>query len=321
MRKFMKKIITMLGMLFVLVGCSLPGLGGGSVTDEGISITGGTSTEMDIMGYMVEGMVEHYIDTDANVITNLSSGMNHQAVVGGDANVSGVRYVGTALTGALGMDPISDPEEAEQTVIDTFRERHNQLWYPTYGFANTYAFMVREETAEEYNLETASDLEEHKDEFSVGVDQSWMTRQGDGYNAFIETYGFEFGDIAPMSLGLLYTALSSEEIDVGLGYSTDGQIPAENLVLLEDDKQLFPPYDASPLATAEVIEEYPDLEDIFLKLAGQIDEEQMQELNYMSNNYLLEPRTVAFDWLEENNYFEDTEPHLEPVEGGLLTDD
>lgn len=320
MHKLTKKLILTIGTLTFLTGCALPGLGG-SVTGEGISITGGTSTEMDMMGYLIEGMVEHYIDIDANVITNLSSGMNHQAFLTGDANVSGVRYTGTSLTGELGEEAVTDPKKAEEIVIERFKEDYNQIWYPSYGFSNTYAFMVRAETAEEYGLEKVSQLEEYKDEFSVGVDTSWMTREGDGYDAFVDTYGFEFDDIFPMSLGLLYTALSSEEIDVGLGYSTDGQIPAENLVLLEDDLNLFPPYDASPLATAEVVEKYPELEGIFLKLEGQIDEEQMQELNYLSENYLLEPRTVIFDWLEENNFFEDVEPYLEPVEGGLLPND
>lgn len=320
MRKFVKKLISILGTGILLTGCALPGLGG-SVTGEGISITGGTSTEMDMMGYMIEGMVEHYIDIDANVVTNLSSGMNHQAFMTGDANISGVRYTGTSLTGELDQEATTDPEEAERIVVEQFKEKFDHIWYPSYGFSNTYAFMVRAETAEEYGLETVSDLEEYKDEFSVGVDTSWMTREGDGYNAFIEKYGFEFDDLFPMSLGLLYTALSSEEIDVGLGYSTDGQIPAQNLVLLEDDQRLFPPYDASPLAKAEIVEEYPELEGIFKKLEGQIDEEEMQNLNYISENYLLEPRTVAFDWLEEHNYFEDVEPYLEPVEGGMISDD
>lgn len=320
MHKFTKKLIITVGTLTLLTGCALPGLGG-SVTGEGISITGGTSTEMDMMGYLIEGMVEHYIDTDANVITNLSSGMNHQAFLTGDANVSGVRYTGTSLTGELNREAVTDPEEAERIVVEAFEEEYNHLWYPSYGFSNSYAFIVREETAEEYGLEKVSQLEEYKDEFSIGVDTNWMTREGDGYDEFVEIYGFEFNDIFPMSLGLLYTALSSEEIDVGLGYSTDGQIPAENLVLLEDDLNLFPPYDASPLATAEIVEKYPELEGIFLKLEGQIDEEQMQELNYLSENYLLEPRTVIFDWLEQNNFFEDVEPYLEPIEGGLLPND
>jgi len=320
MRKLMKKALATVGTLILVSGCALPGLGG-SVTGEGISITGGTSTEMDMLGYIVEGMVEHYIDIDANVVTNLSSTMNHQAFLTGDANVSGVRYTGTSLTGELGEEPVSDPELAEQLVVEGFAERFNQKWYPSYGFANTYAFMVRAETAEEYGLERVSQLEEFKDEFDVGVDTNWMTRPGDGYDAFVDLYGFEFDNIFPMSLGLLYTALSSEEIDVGLGYSTDGQVVSENLVLLEDDLSLFPPYDASPIASFEVLDEYPELDGIFKKLEGQIDEEQMQELNYLSENYLLEPRTVAFDWLEQNNHFEDVEPYLEPVEGGFEIND
>ena len=209
MHKLTKKLIITAGTLTMLTGCTLPGLGG-SVTGEGISITGGTSTEMDMMGYLIEGMVEHYIDIDANVITNLSSGMNHQAFLIGDANVSGVRYTGTSLTGELNREAVTDPEEAEQIVVEAFKEEYNHIWYPSYGFSNSYAFMVREETAEEYGLEKVSQLEEYKDEFSIGVDTNWMTREGDGYDEFIEKYGFEFDDIFPMSLGLLYTALSSE---------------------------------------------------------------------------------------------------------------
>ena len=115
MHKLTKKLIITVGTLTMLTGCTLPGLGG-SVTGDGISITGGTSTEMDMMGYLIEGMVEHYIDIDANVITNLSSGMNHQAFLIGDANVSGVRYTGTSLTGELKRKAVTDPEEAEQIV-------------------------------------------------------------------------------------------------------------------------------------------------------------------------------------------------------------
>lgn len=317
MFKILRNLSAFMATLLIMAGCTLPGLGG-SGNGQGISITGGTSTEMDMMGYLIQGMVKHYIGVDATVVTNLSSSMNHQAFMTGDANISGVRYTGTSLTGELGMDPVTEPKKAEQMVVELFDERFNQKWYPSYGFANTYAFMVRAETAEEYGLKKVSDLEEVSDEFRLGVDTYWMSRLGDGYDAFIDLYGFEFDNIYPMSLGILYTALASDEIDVGLGYSTDGQIPASNLVLLEDDLNLFPPYDASPLATAEIIDEYPELDAIFKKLEGQINEEQMQELNFISENYLLEPQTVITEWLEENNYFEDVEPYLEPVEGGLF---
>ena len=320
MKKIMKRILIPITSLFVFSACTLPGLGS-DATGDGISITGGASTEMSIIGYIVEGMVEHYIDIDANVITNLYTTMNHQATMTGAANMSAIRYTGTSLTGELGRDAVTDPEEAEKMVIEGFAQEFNQKWFPSYGFANTYAFLVREEAAEEYGLEKVSDLEAFKDEFAVGVDTNWINRDGDGYDDFQELYGFEFDNLLPMSQGLMYTAFSNDELDVALGYSTDGGIVSENLVILEDDLNLFPPYDASAVVNYDLLETYPELELILQKLEGQIDETIMQELNYTSDNFLIEPKTVALDWLEEMNFFEETEPYLEPVKkGGALND-
>ncbi|MER2062190.1 MAG: osmoprotectant ABC transporter substrate-binding protein [Aerococcus urinaeequi] len=311
--KYLKTSVVAVLSTIILTACSLPGLGGSS--ENGISIVSGSTTERQILGYLVEGMVNHYTDATTNIIPNLgSSTMNHQALETGDANVSAVNYTGTSLTGELGMEAETDPEVALETVISEFDSQYDMHWYtPGYGFANTYAFMVRREDAEEYGLETVSDLEEYADEFSVGVDTSWLNREGDGYNAFKEIYGFEFSELYPMTIGLVYSAVSSGEVDVVLGYSTDGRIISEDLVVLEDDKRLFPPYDGAAVVTNEAREQYPELDGIFQKLANTISDETMQELNFQSDQYLLEPQVVAERFLEENNYFEDAEPFIEPV--------
>lgn len=290
----------------VLAGCSLPGLGSGT-SDEGITVAGVTSTEGLIMSYVVEGMVEHYMDDmDVQVINNLgSSTVSHQALLNGDANIAGVKYTGTSLTGELGHAPITDPEEALEVVVEGFQTEFDQTWFPSYGFANSYAFMVTQETADEYGLETISDLEPYAQDMQAGVDNSWIEREGDGYDAFLDTYGFDFSRVYPMQIGLVYDALQAGEMDIILGYSTDGRIASYDLVVLEDDLRLFPPYDASPVATNEVLENYPDLEGILLRLKGTITEEQMQEMNYEADNNLKEPQLVAQEFLEEHNYFED----------------
>lgn len=302
-----KKTITLtLFSALALAGCSLPGLGSGT-SDEGITVAGVTSTEGLIMSYVVEGMVEHYIDDiDVQVINNLgSSTVSHQALLNGDANIAGVKYTGTSLTGELGHTPITDPEEALEVVVEGFQTEFDQTWFPSYGFANSYAFMVTQETADEYGLETISDLEPYAQDLQAGVDNSWIERKGDGYDAFLDTYGFDFNRVFPMQIGLVYDALQAGEMDVILGYSTDGRIASYDLVVLEDDLRLFPPYDASPVATNEVLENYPELEEILLKLEGTISEEQMQEMNYEADNNLKEPQLVAQEFLEENNFFED----------------
>ncbi|AGY81513.1 osmoprotectant ABC transporter substrate-binding protein [Carnobacterium inhibens] len=305
--KKIQRIAALFMAAIVLSSCSLPGLGSG-FNEEGITITGGSTTEQQIIGYIVEGMIEHYIDIDAQIVNNLgSSSLNHQALVGGDANVAAIKYTGTSLTGELGRDPITDPEKALELVVDGFAAEFNQKWFPTYGFANTYAFMVTQELADQYNLVTISDLEDVAGELNAGVDSSWIQREGDGYAAFLDTYGFDFNRVYPMQIGLVYNALQAGEMDVVLGYSTDGRIKSYDLVVLEDDKQLFPPYDASPVATFEVLEAYPELNKVLSKLQNSITDEKMQELNYISDNNLIEPKVVADDFLKENNYFESVE--------------
>lgn len=301
----LKKIVILLFTTIILSSCSLPGLGGG-LDGEGITITGGTTSETQILAFIVEGMVEHYLDIDAGIINNLgSSTLNHQALIGGDANVSGARYTGTSLTGELALDPITDPIKAFDTVVEGFETEFDQKWFPSYGFSNSYAFMVTKDTSEKYGLKTISDLKDIISELNLGADTSWMERKGDGYDAFVSTYGFDFNRVYPMQIGLVYDALAADKMDVVLGYSTDGRIKSYDLVVLEDDKQLFPPYDASPVASNQILMDYPELNEILLILEGTISTEKMQEMNFSADNDLLEPKTVAQNFLNENNFFED----------------
>lgn len=304
----MKKIKKWFGLSLVMIflsACSLPGLGA-TYSDEGIVITGGSTTEMQLLAYLVEGMVTHYIpDASIGLVNNLgSSTLNHQALMGGDANVSAVRYTGTSLTGELGLDPITDPDLAFETVVNGFEENFNQIWFPSFGFANTYAFLVTQDFSAEHNVTKISDLAELAGELTAGVDNSWMEREGDGYSAFRDLYGFDFTTIYPMQIGLVYDALEAGSMDVVLGYSTDGRIASYDLVVLEDDLHLFPPYDASPVASKEILEQYPELETVLLRMQDILTDETMQQLNYEVDNNLIEPQKAAYDFLEEHDYFE-----------------
>ena len=265
----MKKIKTFLLIFLILpiflTSCTLPGIGGNTKTS--VVVATGSNTERQILGEVVKQMIEHHSDIDVSLITNLSSSvLNHIAMLKGDVNIVGAMYTGTALSGELGMDPIKDPKEAERVVMDEYYKRWERYWYPSFGFDNTYAFMVTKKFAEENNLKKVSDLEKLKDNLEVGVDTAWIKREGDGYKAFKEIYGFDFKTVYPMDIGLVYTALASGEMDLVLGYSTDGKISSYDLVVLEDDKRLFPPYDCSPVLSKAIVEKYPELETILSNL-------------------------------------------------------
>lgn len=305
MKRKLQTVLLALVSLLTLAGCSLPGLASAS-SDQTIAITGGITSESQILASLVAGMIEHYTDYDTTIINNLATTtINHQAMMNGDAEISAARYTGTDLTTTLGLDPVKDPKEAFKIIEKEFESRYQQTYMPSYGFDNTYVFLVRKDTAEKYQLKTVSDLQKHAGELVAGVDTAWITREGDGYEGFQEEYGFSFSRILPMQIGLVYDAVSAGKMDIVLGYSTDGRIASYDLVMLEDDHHFFPPYDAAPIINDQLIAKEPKLKKAIAKLAGTIDTKEMQRLNYQADNNLVEPSVVAQEFLSNHNYFEE----------------
>lgn len=304
MKKRIKLVLVGMMTAFLLSGCSLPGLGGGSA--DTIKIGTVTTSETQTLGYIQKYMIEHYTDLHAEIVGNLGSSIvMHQAMVNSDVDISAARYTGTDLSGALHMDLVNDPDEAMEIVQREFEKQFDQKWYDTYGFDNTYVLSVRQDASDKEGLEKVSDLASVADKYQFGVDNSWINREGIGYDEFIDEYGFEFNKIYPMQIGLVYSALNSGKMDAVLAYSTDARLKQFNLATLEDDKHFFPPYDASPVATNEVLQEHPEIDDILQKLVGKFDNETIIELNYQADIEKKEPSTVAREYLEEHNYFED----------------
>ena len=303
MKRLLNSLLLMVTAL-LLASCSFPGLAS-NTDEETISITGGITSEAQILASLVAGMVEHYTDKNTAIINNLATTtINHQAMMNGDASISAARYTGTDLTTTLNLPPEKDPKKAFAIVKQEFEKRYDQTWFPSYGFENTYVFLVRKDTAEKYNLKKVSDLKNVADQLVAGVDTSWITRKGDGYDGFQTTYGFSFDSILPMQIGLVYDAVEAGKMDIVLGYSTDGRIASYDLVMLEDDRNFFPPYDAAPVVDNQVLKNTPGLEEALNKLGNTISTEKMQQLNYEAGNNLVEPSVVAERFLKENHYFE-----------------
>ncbi|CAM4056147.1 osmoprotectant ABC transporter substrate-binding protein [Lederbergia lenta] len=303
MKTALKNSLLLLLSTFLLLGCSLPGLSGNA--DNTVRIGTLTISESHVLGHIIRLMIEHNTDLKVEMIENLGSSIvQHKALTDNQVDITAVRYTGTDLSGVLKMDPVSDPNKAMEIVQREFEERFDQTWFDSYGFSNTYAFTVTKELADANQLKTVSDVKSIADEISLGVDNSWLKRKGDGYQGFIETYGYEFGEAFPMQTGLVYQAVSSGKMDVVLAYSTDGRLKAFDLIALEDDKHFFPPYEGSPVARNDFLAKHPEVREILQKLSGKISTDLMTELNYEADVQKKEPAIVAKDFLEKNNYFE-----------------
>ena len=71
-----------------------------------------------------------------------------------------------------------------------------------------------------------------------------------------------------------------------------------NLVVLEDDKNFFPPYNAIPLVREDTLEQYPEIEPILNQLGTYLTDTVMQDLNYQVDELGKNPEKVAEDFLK-----------------------
>ncbi|GKU82233.1 osmoprotectant ABC transporter substrate-binding protein [Niallia sp. NCCP-28] len=297
------RIVGIFIFLMLLSGCSLPGLS--SSSEDTIKIGAQSMTESEIIANMISQLLERNTSYNTTIIKNLGSNFVQQkAMESGDVDIAATRYTGTDLTSVLGQKVEKNPEIALKIVQEQFHKQYGYKFFDSYGFENTYAFTVTKKLAQENHYEKISDLKKDANNLNLGVDNAWLKREGDGYEGFVNAYGFEFGNTYPMQIGLVYDAVKNGKMDIVLAYSSDGRIKAYDLQLLEDDKNFFPPYDCAPVVNEEILGKYPEIEAQLQKLVGTITTEKMQELNYEVDGNLKEPSVVAKEFLQENHYFD-----------------
>ncbi len=129
----------------------------------------------------------------------------------------------------------------------------------------------------------------------AGFTPEFMGRQ-DGDLGLRSVYGLKIHTVV-ISDAVMYTAAYEKKLDVISGYSTDGRLKAFNLVALEDDKGIFPPYYAAPIVREDALQKFPDLEKTLDLLSGQINDSVMTSLNYRTDYLHETPEKVASDFL------------------------
>jgi osmoprotectant transport system substrate-binding protein len=203
----------------------------------------------------------------------------HQAILAGRIDMY-VEYTGTALTAILKQPPQSDRTKVFEIVRDQYRQRFGLEVLPSLGFDNSFAMVMRGDEARQNNLRTLSDLAGVAPQMRMGVGYEFLERP-DGYPGLVKAYGLKFAETPRvMDLGLLYRALQGKQVDIVAGSNTDGLIAALGLVVLEDDRHYFPPYEAVPIVRPQMLQEYAPARAAIEKLSGRVSAEDMRHLNY-----------------------------------------
>jgi osmoprotectant transport system permease protein len=136
---------------------------------------------------------------------------------------------------------------------------------------------------------------------TAGFTPEFMGRQ-DGNLGLISKYGLKIHTIV-INDAVMYKAAQEKELDVISGYSTDGRLKAYHLVVLDDDKKIFPPYYAAPVVREDALRKFPDLEKTLNMLAGTITDSVMTDLNYKTDYLHETPERVAKDFLVSKKLF------------------
>jgi len=162
------------------------------------------------------------------------------------------------------------------------------------GFEDTYAIGMRRSEAENLAIRTLSDLARHP-ELEIGLTNEFVRRR-DGWPRLRQVYGFSDAHVRGMQHELAYRALRTGAIAATDLYSTDAEIQASDLVVLEDDRNAFPRYDAVLLHRADLPEAAARA---LAGLEGAISAREMIAMNARALIERVPEAQVASDFLRE----------------------
>ena len=225
----------------------------------------------------------------------LGGNLPHEALVSGTLDLY-PEYTGTSYTAILHHAPIGDPRAVYDQVKQEYASQFKVEVSPPLGFENTFAILVRGADARKFNLKTISDAAPHTPQWRAGFGQDFMSR-ADGYPGFSKAYGLNFATVREMDLSLTYIALSSSQVDLIAGNSTEGRIATLDLFQLIDDRHYFPPYEAVYLVRQDSLARVPALREALAKLANAISTDEMRRLNYEIDGNKRDPKEVVKGWL------------------------
>ena len=257
-------------------------------------------TESDLLGEIVAQQIERRTALPVGRRFHLGGTfVCHQAITSGQIDLY-VEYTGTAYTAVLKHAPVADRDSVYGAVARDYAERFGLVWGKPFGFDNTFAITVRQRDATRYGLKRISDLAPLASRWKAGFGYEFLER-ADGFRGLANAYGLRFA--APptaMDLGLTYRALAEGKVDVIAGNSTDGQIQALDLVVLEDDRHYFPPYEAAPVIRQVAVTRHPDIAVALAQLGGKMSDAEMRRLNALADVEHRDIATIARDWLRVN---------------------
>ncbi len=208
-------------------------------------------------------------------------------------------YTGTALIDVLHLPPHSDPKVVFKTVKAAFERQFGLTWLQPSPMNDSQGIATTAAVAQRYNLAALSTLANLAPQLRLATIQEFLARP-DGLPGLQRVYGgFHFKEVRTYDIGLKYEALLEGRADVATAFTTDGAIGANNLIVLHDDKHLWPPYNVAPVARTDWVAAQPRAVAALDAVSPLITDEAARSLNYAVEHDKADPGDAVTQFLRK----------------------
>lgn len=293
-----KKLLITVGVmiLIILLVIVVPLFGKKGDT---ITLAGKLGSEPSIITNMYKILIEDETDNTVDVKDGMGKTSFLFNALKSDDIDGYLEFTGTVL-GELTKEDLKSKKETAvyQQAKQSLEKKYDMTMLEPMKYNNTYALAVKKDFAKENNIKTIGDLQKVEDKLKPGFTMEFNDRP-DGYKAVSKAYGLDLSNIKKMEPKLRYTAVEKGDINLIDAYSTDAELKQYDMVVLKDDKHVFPPYQGAPMFKEKFLKEHPEIKKPLNKLKGKISDEEMQEMNYKVTVKNEDPYKVAKHYLEQ----------------------
>ncbi|HEM3071999.1 ABC transporter permease/substrate-binding protein [Streptococcus suis] len=290
-------LLALLVTLFTVGASYVPML---NFSTKQLVIAGKLGAEPEILINMYKLLIEDRTDIKVEIKPNFGkTSFLYEALKSGSIDIY-PEYTGTITSTLLknsSMDLSTNSDEVYTYAKEAILEQDGLVYLAPMAFQNTYALAVTEDYAQKNGIEKISDLAKVQQTAVAGFSLEFNDRE-DGNIGLKNLYNLQL-NVKTMEPALRYEAIKSGNVQIIEAYSTDSKVVTYKLKILEDDKRLFPPYQAAPLLSKETLEKYPELEQVLGVLAGNISTEEMTQMNYAVDVEGKSAEQVAREYLEQ----------------------
>lgn len=206
-------------------------------------------------------------------------------------------YTGTALIDVLHHAPLANPHTIYTIVRDAFLQRYRLVWLNPSPMDDSQALATTHTIAQRYALRTLSDLAGAAQHLRLATIPEFISRP-DGLPGLQRVYGgFHFENVAVYDIALKYRALMTGRADIATAFSTDGAIATDNLLLLIDDRHLWPPYNVAPVVRAATLAKNPRIAHVLNAVSPAITSAVAATMNAAVEHEKRDPASVAAAFL------------------------